>query len=136
MIRIVDYLPEHLEKIELRACHDGERPKSIPGQAVTFLSFDEPIAIIGGHMIAPGMMQAWALLSDKIIARKKSFHKQVKLFIEWALEHFSLRRIQISVRTSFPAGYKWAKALGFNCEGVMKRYGPAGQDCWLFARVV
>jgi hypothetical protein len=136
MIRVVDYEPTHLANLSLRACHSGERPASISGSAVTFLMFDEPIAIFGWYFISPGVMQVWALLSDKVTQFKKSFHKQVGLIIEYAFEKWSLRRMQMSVRCDYQAGWKWAKALGFNCEGVMKRYGPAGQDCWLFARIV
>ena len=38
-------------------------------------------------------------------------------------------RIEMTVRTDFPAGHRWAKMLGFTVETpLMKAYGPLGED--------
>lgn len=135
MIDIVDYQPSHLENIVLKKCHDGERPKEIRGNAITFLIAGEPLAIFGWYLISPGVAQVWGLLSEKTQNHKKSFHKAVKLFLPYSIQKLEIRRMQISVRCHFHQGWRWAKKLGFNCEGVMKQYGPDGIDCWLFSRI-
>lgn len=135
MIKIVDYEPWHLERIQLKACHDGERPEQIRSNAVTFLLGDEPIAIFGWFFISASTVHVWALLSDSVAKRKKSFHKAVRELIAYSFEKHGLQRMQMSVRTTNRQGWDWARALGFQCEGVMRRYGPSGADCWLFARV-
>lgn len=135
MIDVVDFRPEHLQNIKLKACHEGERPDSIRGNAVTFLIGDEPIAIFGWYFISLGTLQVWSLLSDSVRKRPLSFHKSVKLLIAYAFEKHALNRMQMSVRTTNKEGWYWAKSLDFLCEGVMKRYGSGGSDCWLFARV-
>jgi hypothetical protein len=135
MIEIVDYKPEHLAGIVLRECHDGERPVEIRGHAITVMSDGTPLAIIGWHFITPFVIQSWGLLSRDVSAKRFSFHKTMKLFLDWAFEEHKLQRAQISVRVGYKAGWDWAKSLGFGCEAVMKKYGPDGSDYWLFARV-
>lgn len=134
MIEVVNFKPEHLERIKLKACHDGERPEAIKGSAVTLLSGDSPLAIIGWHFVSKGVVQIWAFLSDEISSVKKSFHKEILSLIRWAFEGNPVQRIQMSVVVGYMAGWKWARSLGFVCEGVMKKYGPTGNDYWLFAR--
>ncbi len=134
MIEVVDYLPEHLERIKLKACHNGERPNKISGVAVTILSGEDPLAIIGWYFISKGVVQIWAFLSDAITPVKKSFHKEVLSLLRWAFDSHPVQRIQISVVYGYTTGWKWARSLGFSCEGIMKKYGPSGNDYWLFAR--
>ncbi len=37
-------------------------------------------------------------------------------------------RIEMTVRTDFPQGHRWAELLGFEQEAVFKQYGPEGED--------
>lgn len=135
MVDVVDYAPDHLERIVLKNVHDGERPKEIFGNAVTILIGEVPIAILGWYFISSGVVQAWALISEEVKKAPKIFHKTVKSLIGFSFEKYSLKRMQFSVRCDYPAGWKWAKALGFECEGIMKQYGAGGANCWLLARV-
>lgn len=134
MIDIIEYVPAHLERIKLKPCHDGERPPAIRGRALTMMIGTEPLAIFGWHFICPGVVQLWALVSEKTADHKKSFHKVCKAFLANGVGPIGARRIQFSVRCGFKQGWRWAKALGFTCEGIMKQYAPNGDDCWLFAR--
>lgn len=135
MLKIVDYQPEHLERIELRLSHEGERPKAIPGPAITFLDGDLPIAIFGWAFLSPKVVQLWGLLSEEVRSRKILFHKTVREFLIYAFEKYGLQRMQFSVRVGFKVGWDWARSLGFQCEGIMRAYGPEATDYWLFARV-
>ena len=134
MLDFVDFIPDHLERIKIRSAQDGERPKSIRGPAVTILSDGEPLAIFGWYFICPGVVQIWAFVSEGVSEHKKSFHKACKAFLANGIGPVGARRIQFSVRCGFQQGWRWAKALGFRCEGVMEQYAPDGQPCWLFAR--
>jgi len=136
MIEVISYKPEHLAEILLRSCHKGERPNAISGPALTFTLNGQPIAIFGWYFICEGVAQVWGLLSDAIKIRKKEFHKIVMKIIESAFDHYLLRRMQMSVRSGFHEGLRWAGSLGFKYEGTMKKYGPSGDDYWLLARVV
>lgn len=133
MVNVVDYKPEHLAQIELKSCHHGEVATEIQGQAITLLDGEYPAAIIGWHFITPGVLLAWGLFSERIRRQPLSFHKMVLKLIEFSKTQ-NVHRIQISVLCGFTEGWKWAEALGFKCEGIMKKYGNDQADYWLFAR--
>jgi RimJ/RimL family protein N-acetyltransferase len=50
-------------------------------------------------------------------------------------EKFNLRRIQFTVRVDYNIGLRWAWALGFQQEGILRGYGPDGTDYAIFGRV-
>jgi hypothetical protein len=135
MIRIVEFQPEHIEQIELKPCHRTElKDKTVTTYAITFLKEDRPIAIFGGYCPLEGVMQFWGMVSDGVRECPVAFHKTCKSFLEFYQSKYTLRRMQINVRVDYPEGYRWAKALGFELEGVMKKYGPDGTDYALFGR--
>lgn len=134
-IQVVDYLPEHLAQIELRKCHNGERPSEINNKAITFILDGKPIAIFTWYFISTGVVHVCGLLSDDVTKKSRSFHKSVLLFIGRAFEIHKLQRMQITVLVGFDEGRYWAQSLGFEYEGVMRKFGPGGVDHWLFAKV-
>ncbi len=44
------------------------------------------------------------------------------------------QRVEAYVDPEFPQAIKWAEMLGFEREGLMKRFTPSGQDQYLYAR--
>lgn len=135
MIKIEKFKPEHFLKIKLRDCHSKENINLVSGDLVfTFLFDDEPIAILGGIPILPGVMQLWGLVSDSVKKCPITFHKVVKRMSEEYLKG-NYQRLQMTVRSDHPEGSKWARALGFQCEGIMRKYGPDGSDYLMFSKV-
>lgn len=45
-----------------------------------------------------------------------------------------LRRIEASAEVDFRPGCRWLELLGFQSEGVMRSYGPNGEDHMRYAR--
>jgi hypothetical protein len=43
--------------------------------------------------------------------------------------------LQLNVRCSDQRAFRWAKAIGFEPEAKMRRYGPDGSDFYLMSRV-
>ncbi len=135
MIKILPYDVEHFSKIKLRACHAQEGIKAPEYvNAVTVFKDDSPIAIFGGIDILPGILQVWGLISDDVRKCPLGFHKAA-LHLLKAKFSGGYRRVQMTVRSDFLCGWKWAKALGFQSEGIMRKYGPDGTDYILFSRV-
>jgi RimJ/RimL family protein N-acetyltransferase len=50
------------------------------------------------------------------------------------LEAQDFMRIETSVRTEFPAAHRWARMLGFQREGTLRKWDE-GRDCDIYARV-
>lgn len=60
--------------------------------------------------------------------------RQFRKIIEDGMNKTGLERLEMSVLASFDHGERFAKLLGFECEGVMRKYYK-GRDYKLFARV-
>lgn len=97
---------------------------------------DELILACGGvihHWNGRGelwiIMSFWLNRSDMLF-----LHRTVKKFLDDC--HTSgYARLEASVLQEFAAGHKWLKMLGFEAEGVMRRYDPAGKDHVSYAKI-
>lgn len=97
---------------------------------------DGEIVGIGGVVIYwKGVAEGWIILSGKV----KEFKVETIMCIDRIMEQMildnGLRRLQVTVRTDFPQAKKLVEALGFECEGLMKKYSPDGTDVWMYALV-
>lgn len=133
-IKVMPFEPIHLEQMTLKECHDGEARTNTQQTAFTFVLDEKPIAVIGWNHLSPRVLQAWGYLSEDVKKKPISFHKAVKNLILFGFFKTKVQRIQISVRCDYTEGYNWARALGFECEAVMRHYGPNRSDYFLFAR--
>ena len=131
MIDIFPYAPHHFDWLNIREA-GAVRPHP-SAQAVSLFVGEEIIAILGGVMILEGVMLVWALVSDKIRKYPVEFHKTVKGLIDYQMDR-GVRRMQLTVKSSYEMGARWAEALGFQREGTMRKYHPDGSDSFLYAR--
>lgn len=60
--------------------------------------------------------------------------KQFRKLLDDGMDKTGMERIEISVMSGFEHGERFAQMLGFECEGVMRKYYK-GKDYKLFARV-
>lgn len=140
-MNIIPFRPEHVREIQLQ-----------PMQAATIshitLRYLEGLASLGpaasaevdGRIIASagiaqigfGMGALWAFLAAD------SGRQFVKLdrCTRRMLEIPKFRRIEASADASFMPACRWLELLGFTAEGVMRKYGPSGEDCIRYARVL
>ena len=51
------------------------------------------------------------------------------------IKNNNIKRLQTSVKADCEMAIRFAKWLGLKPEGVMKSYGPAGEDFIRFARI-
>ena len=83
----------------------------------------------------PGRAIAWALLTRELTARHflRVHHKVLNVLL--GAHGRGARRIETTVDAGFDAGHRWARALGFSPEGLMRSYSPEGRDHVLYARI-
>jgi RimJ/RimL family protein N-acetyltransferase len=55
---------------------------------------------------------------------------------DYLQEEFDYQRIQASIAVTDKTAKRFAEWLGFQNEGVMKKYGPDGTDYYRYARVI
>ena len=103
---------------------------------VSFTEKDEIVAIFGLIVHWAKVAECWAVVSDLAHNKPLTFHRQVLSVINEYEKKFSLHRMQITVRSDYVIGCRWAKSLGFKREGLMKKYMPNGGSHYLYARTV
>lgn len=60
--------------------------------------------------------------------------KSLKRLIEDGLKKTGIDRLEMEVMSGFKHGERFAEMLGFECEGVMRKYYK-GKDYKLYARI-
>lgn len=145
MLRAEVYTPDHAAAIQLRAADqafvDGLGPMAIPiamGLArhpgITLLAGAQVVACGGVVIIWPGVGEAWMRTSPLIERHPLAVLRLTKQFLASAVAGLKLRRLQCTVRKGYEPAIKWAERLGFSSEGVLRGFGPDGEDYIMFSR--
>jgi RimJ/RimL family protein N-acetyltransferase len=77
----------------------------------------------------------WSIISDDARRYPKQLTIVAKSFSDIVAQSLSLHRLQLTVRLDEPRALRWAEYLGFEIEGLMRKYSPDGADTYILARV-
>jgi ribosomal protein S18 acetylase RimI-like enzyme len=77
----------------------------------------------------------WCLLEERARKYPLAMTKIAIAYRDYRVIAGNLRRLQLNVRCSDQRAFRWAKAIGFEPEAKMRRYGPDGSDFYLMSRV-
>ena len=76
------------------------------------------------------------MASERVHENPFRFAKTVKsIFNELVIEH-GLHRIQAAVRADWPEAQRFAEFMGFENEGLMRKFGQDKTDYIRYARVL
>ena len=83
----------------------------------------------------PGVARAWSLFSEVLIEEHPRLlglhaHKDLR-----KADGLGLRRIEATTDVNSEESWKFLEWLGFEREALMRKYGPSGEDMYLYARV-
>lgn len=134
MIQVIDYHPDHLERIVLKEIHDGEKPKKISTQALTLIQDGEPIAIFGMIFLGAHVVHLWGLVSEGVRKTPLSFFKTCESLLHWMEEKYQIHRFQMDILPDYLEGQRFARALGFEKEGTLRKFGSDRQDRLIYGR--
>jgi len=101
------------------------------GPAFTALEGETPVACAGIAGCGGGRFLAWSVISQRGLARFGGIHRGVRRFLDIA----DYRRIEAVVDIEHKKAIRWIEVLGFEREGVMRKYTENGRDCYLYARL-
>lgn len=101
------------------------------GESFTAIHDGQVIGCAGIWRVWENRSHVWALLSPDAGRHFVAIHRAVRD----KLNSMTDRRIEAAVDVGFTEGVRWMKMLGFEREGTMRCYTPAGNDSDLFARV-
>lgn len=79
--------------------------------------------------------EAWTLVSSLFYANRKVCYRAIKGYLDDAISNCRYRRIQSVISLDLESGDRWMRHLGFEKEGVLRCFGPQGEDVSMFSRV-
>lgn len=142
-LRVIDFKPEHFGQFILRGYDRSPievfpdlkiRAEQLNGSpAYTGLVNGEIIGCAGVQIQWPGVGEAWMMVSTLIEKYPLFVHRSVKKALIEIQEQYQLQRIQTTVLADFETAHKWVERLGFQCEGIMRKFGPDGSDHYRYA---
>jgi hypothetical protein len=139
------FVPEHYDHLDfdhkeisvLSSVYDIKSMVSQQAQmGVAFTAFrhNRPIAVLGVVNIWPGVGEMWSLFDNQAREIPATALRTGKSFGDIAIRYLNLHRLQITVRTDDNRAFRYAQAIGFETESVMRKYGPDQVDYLLMAR--
>lgn len=105
------------------------------GVCYTLLLDGEPVVSSGIIHIGFNRGEAWTLVSSLFYKHRKTCFKRIKEMVGIIAQSMELVRVQSTIRADKPWADRWMKHLGFEREGLMKRFGPNGEDFVLYSRI-
>lgn len=146
-VNIVPFKWYHLSAMDLREQEkqylrsfdnymDLARQQEKRGPCFTAVVENEGIACCYGFaQYWTGVYEAWLITSNLVerypIQTIRTARREIDNFEIASQAH----RLQMVVNTSFPLSIRFAEALFFYSEGVLKQYGPDGSDWLMLSRI-
>ena len=106
-----------------------------PGKSFTAIYNDECIVSGGVTLLWEGVYEGWVMASDKVWNYPVATARVVKKALEQLIEENKIVRLQTTVKKNFKLGHRFAKWLGLENEGIMKKY-ISNEDHIRYARIV
>lgn len=91
--------------------------------------------VVGGFPIWGGVASLGALFTPHLLKHPVSAIRVVRKLLDDGMKEHNLHRVEIAVQDNYRAGLRYAKALGFEPEGILRKYGPDQTDHVMFGRI-
>ena len=146
MIKLIDFKSDHAQQMATSIMNtpqtsiDEKYHELLNGLEVENMSFtathNDKIICAGGIIpIWDGVFEGWIMGSDLIWKFRIASAKIIKQRMEELIIKNKVQRLQTAVKKDFPLGHRFAKWLGLEEEGLMRKY-QNNEDYIRFARVV
>lgn len=120
-------VPEFDERLEVYAK---------TGTAYTLRVDGQVVAVAGLIMHWRHVGELWAVTSSLVTKYPVAFHRAIKLGLEELIETHKLHRVECTVLIGHKVSVKWLNRLGFEIEGIKRKYDPNGNDYFMMARII
>lgn len=98
---------------------------------------DGRVLMVAGIVQAwPGCAEVWASVSKELEAMPIAAGRATAQFLPALVDGLGLWRLQATCSTQNVTSLRWLEWLGFQCEGIMRRYCPDGSDAFLMAQIL
>lgn len=145
-MRIVNFEPRHLRRVAPQPAQaalalyrdwlaDRLDPYALRGCAFTGLIEGRVAGCAGVRPLWAGVGEAWAVFSLEALDRPVALFRAAARGLAAMEDAQGLRRIQATCHADHDAGARFLQALGFEREGLLRRYGLRGEgNYFLYAR--
>ena len=79
--------------------------------------------------------EGWVIATNKVLQHPLLVAKAIKKDFARVAKENNIKRVQTAVRADYTTGLKFAKWLGLQEEGLMKKFGFDGSDQYMYARL-
>jgi len=143
-VEIIAYEAKHALEIKTRQMDMDERKTenfeawakfNENGAAFTGLYEGKIVGCAGVRVLWKGVGEAWAVFSPNVIHLVKEAYVYVDKYLQIIMEDHGLWRVQCHVRTDLDIFSHYVENLGFEREGLMRKYGYDGKDRYLYSYV-
>lgn len=142
--KLIPYKPDHFDLLEIRERevrtmqiigHGKERMNALSQMGTCFIMmFDgRVLGAVGWFEFWPGVCELFVLPSIYLPKAGIVFAKAMKKHLHSFEKIKRFRRIQVTAVKDM-VHIRWLTWLGFVTEGVLKNYGPNGEDFMMWAR--
>jgi len=102
--------------------------------AVTVVKNRIVVAVFGITQKRKGIFECWSMIGNEVKRNPIEFYRTVKSLIKEYEEKLNIVRLEMTVKHNLRDACKFAASLGFDQEGLMRKYGLNGEDYFLYAR--
>ena len=140
MIELVQFEPFHVERMELQP----RQKRAVSYSTRQYLGYLKEMgpcvtAIDGENVLGCGGVIEWHMGTGTlwlyVCADIKRHAVRLHRAVARLLETVQLRRIEATTEVDWVESCRWLQLLGFEYEGLMRKYGPFGEDHARFARI-
>ena len=103
--------------------------------AFTGMIDGKPIFAAGMKMIWNGVAEGWVLATKDTLDHPLLVARAIKKGFAKTAKENNINRVQSAIRADYTIGLKFAKWLGLEEEGLMKKFGFDGSDQYMYARL-
>lgn len=146
MVEIAAFLPEDIDALDPQRQHlleaadaDWRAMAKLAGErgpAWTGRHQGRVIGCAGFALLWQGRAAAWCLLAPDIPRPAwLGIHRAVAARMA-QLPALGVRRVEAEAQFNFLPGNRWLRLLGFELEGLARRFGPDGSDFNRYARLL
>ena len=103
--------------------------------AFTGMINGKPIFAAGMKLIWNGVAEGWVLATKEVWDHPLLVARAIKKDFARIAKENNINRVQSAIRADYTTGLKFAKWLGLEEEGLMKKFGFDGSDQYMYARL-
>jgi RimJ/RimL family protein N-acetyltransferase len=139
MLELIKFEGGHILEVETDFDFPTSARKAIGEHSVldgySLKKGNDILACAGVSIMWQGVAEGWLIMSRHAYKYPVSIARYTDGLFEGIMKRNNLRRIQASVNCNDEKSVKFANWLGFEYEGIMKKFGPDGADYFRYARV-